>query len=123
MPGSPPTSVTEPGTRPPLSTRSTSVSPVERGCHSSVSTSAMGTARSMVAPSLDATGVGSSSSSTRVFHSVHDGQRPTHLGLAPPHSAHRKIERTFDMATTLLRGCDTAAHPCRPVPDADGRGP
>ena len=49
MPGSPPSSVTEPGTSPPSSTRSSSDTPVGRGAHSAASTSRIGTARSDVA--------------------------------------------------------------------------
>ena len=45
IPGSPPSSVTEPATRPPPSTRSSSPTPTGRGAHPSLSTSAMGRAR------------------------------------------------------------------------------
>jgi hypothetical protein len=33
-----------------------------------------------------------------VFHSAQEGQRPTHFGLAPPHSLHRNTDRTLGMA-------------------------
>ena len=45
-----------------------------------------------------------SSSSTRVFHSSHAGQRPTHFGAAPPHSLHRKTVRCFDMPRSCVEG-------------------
>ena len=52
MPGSPPTRVTEPGTRPPPSTRSSSEMPVARADHSCTSTSEIGTGTSRRAEAL-----------------------------------------------------------------------
>ena len=98
MPGSPPTRVTEPGTRPPLSTRSTSREPVERGPPLGRRRPRRSARPDRPSPRAhDRRRRRPSSSSTRVFHSPHDGQRPTHLGLGPPHSWQRNTDRTFDM--------------------------
>ena len=88
--------------------------PVERGCHSSASTSAMGTARSMAATTRRRrAGVGTSSSSTRVFHSSHDGQRPTHLGAGPAALAAPEHGTDLGHVLTLLRGYDSHDGPSR----------
>ena len=83
MPGSPPSSVTEPGTRPPSSTRSISEMPVGMGWPMLASSLLMGCAvpggmSAMPAASVE-TSFGSSTSSTRVFHAPHESHLPAHL--------------------------------------------
>ena len=83
MPGSPPTSVTEPGTNPPSSTRSSSEMPVGRGLPTSALSLLMGCASpggtsAMPAASV-VTSLGSSTSSTSEFHAPHESHLPAHL--------------------------------------------
>jgi len=90
-PGSPPRSVTEPGTSPPPSTRSSSGIPVERGDPWETSTSPMrwaGLAASSATPAAsdEMSLAGSSTSSTKVFQAPHDVQRPAHFGNDAPQS-------------------------------------
>jgi hypothetical protein len=84
-PGSPPTTVTEPGTSPPPSTRSSSGSPVGTGSVASPIASAMGmgTEGAMLVPA------GSSTSSTSEPLASHAGHQPIHLGASAPHSLQR----------------------------------
>ena len=99
MPGSPATRVTEPGTRPPASTRSSSSSPVGllRPATRSTHETGWGPGRapaprpppSPVPGAGTGTRGGSRSSSTRAFHALHVGQRPDQRGASAPHSAQR----------------------------------
>ena len=108
MPGSPPTSVTDPGTRPPPSTLSSSGMPVGRAAHEPVSTSAIGTAlaigvsRRWVSASARAR---STTSSTSVSHPPQPGHRPAHLADSAPHSPHRWTVLSLVM-TCLAPSCD-----------------
>ena len=106
MPGSPPSSVTDPGTRPPPSTRSSSSTPVGWGRDAVRSTVPIGTG-SVAASAADATPAltTSSTSSTSEFHAPHAEQRPLHFGSAAPHSVHRWITRRRPMTATIERGC------------------
>ena len=82
-PGGPKTRVTEPETKPPASTRSTSAMPVAIGRASLPSTWRRETAPAPggeTAPGRVA---------DRVFHRPQCGQRPTHRGATPSHSMHR----------------------------------
>src|SRR5581483_3395356 len=96
MPGSPPTSVTDPGTSPPLSTRSSSPRPVERAVavEWSTSPSSCGSVRGPAGrrSRVDAT---ASTSSTNVFHSPHVGHFPAHRNAVAPQSVHRWIVFAF----------------------------
>src|SRR3989441_46577 len=95
MPGSPPTSTTDPGTMPPPSTKSNSRRPV---CHRS--NPAAPTADSRTGGLPDGTGcflsarppVRPTASSTSVFHAPHASQRPPHLGCSAPQSVQRNTE-------------------------------
>src|SRR5580765_3260091 len=82
-PGSPPSNIKAPGTTPPPSTRSNSAMPVGMRRVSMLVISSKGTG-------LESQDRGTSSeadirSSTNVFHSWQDGQRPIHLGELWPH--------------------------------------
>src|SRR6056297_2528027 len=108
IPGSPPSRVTEPATRPPPSTRSSSASPVDSGSPSAAPTSPIRTGPGRV----DAGSTGSawsprSTSSTSVFQSPQPEHLPAHLGCAVPHSLHTWT--TFAlldaMATIMTPGC------------------
>src|SRR6266702_6922311 len=106
MPGSPPTSTTDPGTMPPPKTKSNSRRPV---CHRRTpapspradrrtgglpdGTTCFLSARSPVRPT---------GSSTSVFQAPHASQRPPHLGCSAPHSLHRNTEPAL-AATGRLR--------------------
>src|SRR3954451_3594148 len=117
MPGSPTSSVTEPGTRPPPSTRSSSPTPVDTGADVAALTSAIGTGplvgRISPAGRLGTAGA----SSTSVPHSPQDGQRPSQRGDSSPHSRHRCTERVF-MAATVRGGYDSH----RPAPPSEPPG-
>src|SRR5215510_15296514 len=102
MPGSPPSSTSEPGTTPPPRTRSNSSMPVDRRTPLAVSTSAY----SFAAPVLEncaylfALAVGAAvdsaaRSSTSEFQAPHSAQRPSHLGDCAPHSWHTKTTLAF----------------------------
>src|SRR3954452_9837729 len=109
MPGSPPSSVTEPGTTPPPSTRSSSDTPVERVDQASTSTSVIGTAGDSGAPTAGADA--SRRSSSRVFQPPQEGHRPAHCTAVPPQSLHRYEVRSFPMPDILAAGCDSPEDP------------
>ena len=104
MPGSPPSRVTEPGTRPPPSTRSSSGMPVGCGWANCASTSPMGTARPPTAAEpharrrrrpLDVF--------HQLFHASHEPHRPAHFGVAVPHSVQRYTSFTLSCRRTVRR--------------------
>ena len=81
-PGSPASSTTAPGTRPPPSTRSSSDTPVGRARAVSSATSAMRRAGVAGAPAATRLRAGRAGAvSTSVPHVWHDGQRPTHWAV------------------------------------------
>src|SRR5262245_52131997 len=82
MPGSPPISTTEPCTRPPPSTRSSSARPVVRRSVGLASTRASGRASAIAARATR--GRGSTASSTTVFHASHPGHWPSQRGAVCP---------------------------------------
>ena len=100
MPGEPPSRTSEPGTRPPPSTRSSSPMPVReprralRRCTSRSGTGAAG-GRAPATPAAPARARGRAGagarSSTSVFHSPQPGQRPCHFGLCVPQAEQLKI--------------------------------
>src|SRR5262249_5416729 len=104
MPGSPPISVTEPATRPPPKTRSSSPMPVSTRGSSAPLTSASvfaptdpgaSAARAVAAAGfVTVTGVSE-------FHALHCGHCPCHLRLSLPHSSQRKIARALAMLVSL----------------------
>ena len=108
MPGSPPSRVTEPGTRPPPSTRSSSAMPVGTGAARRATSSAvMGTAGRRA-------GAGSAPGAPATHLDVLDERVPAAAGGAAagplaataPHSLHRWIVFNFvAMPGTLKRGC------------------
>src|SRR5216117_1213627 len=90
MPGSPPTSTTEPATSPPPSTRSSSARPVERRSAAPAVTVASG--RGFSPRAARARGSGSASS-TIVLHAPQPGHCPSQRGAAWPHCWQTKAER------------------------------
>ena len=95
MPGEPPRRTSEPGTRPPPSTRSNSPMPVSRRGRRSAATSRSRMGRAGAGPLAlgrpaprRAAGARSSASE---FHSPHAGQRPCHFGLVAPQAEQVKI--------------------------------
>src|SRR5262245_2983202 len=110
MPGSPPTSTSEPGTMPPPRTKSNSSRPV---CQRATSIRARSESRmggwtdGTIRRFAFVTG-----SSASVFQAPHASQRPAHFGCSAPHSVHRNTEEALDTAL-LRRGV-----PERPVVEA-----
>src|SRR5215218_10972357 len=96
MPGAPPMRTSDPGTRPPPRTRSSSPIPVERRstlgastCPSATGVSARPAERDGAAPPRPA-GAAARFSSVIVFHSPQPGQRPCHFWLSWPQAVHAK---------------------------------
>ncbi len=107
MPGSPPSSVTDPGTMPPPSTRSSSPIPVGCGRPIWVSMSPIWTGVDGANDvSAGVASGGAASSSTSVFHAPHPEHWPAHLGCEVPHSMHAWMTLVFAMPTTMTNGCD-----------------
>src|SRR4051794_3835525 len=115
MPGSPPTSVTEPGTTPPPRTRSSSGTPVDRVAHPATSTSEIGTA-GVSGPGGTGGADVSRRSSSSVLHALQDGHLPDHCTALTPHSVHRKDVRSFPMPAILAAPCDSPADPAPTTP-------
>src|SRR6202050_1325076 len=101
IPGSPPIRVTDPATRPPPSTRSSSAEPVSRRRLSTPASSARevdGDLRAALPPRR-AGPPAPCSSATRVFHSPQAAHWPCHLGDEPPHDWQTKT--SLDLAMHL----------------------
>src|SRR5205807_5366162 len=107
-PGSPPTTVTEPGTNPPDSTRSSSPIPVGDAPHAAMSTWSIGTAAS--SRGIGWAEAGTTGASCSEFHAAHDGHLPDHLGADPPHSSHRNSTRCFAMRRPYARPTTVKLH-------------
>ena len=95
IPGSPLTSVTDPGTKPPSSTRSNSLMPVGIADAAVCATFMMGSgslvafSERLTATVLDTSGASfPTTSSTRVFHAPQVAHWPFHLGCWAPQSEH-----------------------------------
>src|SRR6266545_1292706 len=104
IPGSPPTSVTDPGTMPPPRTKSNSASPVFQRSMLSDGTWESWTGlgpgdpfRRSIFPTFRPI-----DSSTKVFHAPHASHLPAHFGCSAPQSVQRNTERALD--TRGLRG-------------------
>ena len=82
IPGSPPSNTNEPGTRPPPSTRFSSLSHMSIRGNSSVATSSMSTGSDCVLSPLDTfdKGVLRTTFSVKLFHAPHEGHLPAHFG-------------------------------------------
>src|SRR5438445_9791900 len=98
IPGSPPTSTTEPGTMPPPSTKSNSRRPVRHRSNPAAPTADRrigGWADRAIRLSDDPAirlGPRARGSSTSEFHAPHASQRPPHFGCSAPHSVQRNTE-------------------------------
>src|SRR5262245_51270039 len=101
MPGSPPSSTSEPGTTPPPRTRSNSPMPDERRSALVVSTSAYNFAAvdvlncayrlaGLPAEAEPDSSTRAGRSSTNEFHAPHSTHFPIHFGDCAPHSWHTK---------------------------------
>ena len=91
MPGDPPINTSDPGTKPPPSTRSSSPMPVRRRSTFAARTSRSATGVSARPPPPEPeperplaarTGAAARASSAIEFHSPQPGQRPCHFGLS-----------------------------------------
>ncbi|RMU66769.1 hypothetical protein ALP24_04115 [Pseudomonas syringae pv. aptata] len=108
MPGSPPISTTEPSTRPPPSTLSSSVELVEKRGISSTLTSArvLICACEPVQPVRPVGGAAAPLSimvSTSVFQAPHSLHWPAHLGNVAPHSVQPYKRLALAMTTPVVR--------------------
>src|ERR1041384_5136409 len=105
IPGSPPTSTTDPGTMPPPSTKSNSRSPV---CHRWTAPPCTADRRTGGLPDGAARVLSArppvrpTASSTSVFHAPQESQRPAHFGCSAPQSVQRNTECA--LATARLGG-------------------
>src|SRR5689334_24463413 len=105
IPGSPPTSVTEPGTMPPPRTKSNSARPV---FHRAVAADCISDKRTGSAPNGTLRPPGRpadrpTASSTSEFHAPQLSQRPPHFGWSAPHSVQRKADLPLDTASLHRR--------------------
>jgi len=87
-PGSPASSATAPGTRPPPSTRSSSSMLVGREAATLASTWPMGSAALLTGPAA-VVRTGTAPTSSMVPQALHSVQRPVHFGGVDPHSVQR----------------------------------
>src|SRR5690606_8544738 len=104
----------EPGTRPPPSTRSSSLMPVViRGVSaSSISSRRLTTATSPAKPLRSALRVGvarSVTNSLSVFHSPHAAHWPCHLGKSAPHWVHTYATLRLAINNHPVRSCRNLA--------------
>src|SRR5579883_77619 len=98
MPGSPPMSVSEPGTTPPPSTRSNSPMPSERRGAASPSTWASSTGSAGDGSTLVVAWCGAGGRivrSTKLFQALHSRQRPCQRSACAPHSWQTYSVRAF----------------------------
>src|SRR5215475_3693642 len=100
MPGSPPSSTSDPGTTPPPRTRSSSPMPVCRrsSASPSTSTSFTGRAEPPEAPHAGRRSSAGAASSTSVFQPLQSGQRPSHLAAWNPQDWQVKCVRGLAMS-------------------------
>src|SRR5271163_3459782 len=103
MPGSPPIRVTEPGTRPPPSTRSSSVEPVvSRGCSrtASAANEEETSVRDVLPDRAGLRGLAAETSASKLFHSPQPAHCPCHLGEDAPQFW--QINTSLDFAIGFL---------------------
>ena len=125
MPGSPPSRVTEPGTRPPPRTRSSSATPVGRG-------RALGgvdledrrrpVGRPVARRAGPRPGGAPRPPPRGCSTPPHVGQRPPTSGRPTPQSVQRWVVRRRAMAATLRRGCATVRRVSHRGAGTTGRG-
>ncbi len=114
MPGSPPTSISDPLTTPPPSTRSNSFIPVWLRCSLSVFISSRLTGFDWAGCHAEAWVFDSCRSSANVFHFEHAGHLPSQPDDSYPHSWHMKTVLFFAMTVPILRSskyCKAAINP------------
>src|SRR5690606_40480375 len=112
---SPPSSVTDPGTGPPPSTRSSSASPVGTGSVASPSASATGTGvDGRTRPAPGCRGAATSSSTRGPLASQAEHQR-AQFGASAPQAVHRKTVFTRAMAPHPTQGVGQRRVPGRSV--------
>ena len=105
-PGSPPSNVTDPGTRPPPSTRSNSAIPVENRFDVLTSTAPSGIGRateSGMSTAACAASRRSAATCTTLPHSPQSPQRPTHFEASAPHCSQPKRTRVRVMVSQYTR--------------------
>ena len=116
MPGSPPSKVTDPATKPPPSTRSNSPDPVATRigecCDSAASVE--GGADSRPGPRLRRSAPAAAAAATSVFHSPQVPHCPCHFGETLPQLPQTNTSRPFAMPILSCRFCELSIA----VPDA-----
>jgi hypothetical protein len=119
IPGSPPRSVTEPGTMPPPRHRSASAIPVGTVVAAPDSNSVIG----CTAPSC-ATAASDALVSTRAFQAEHEVQRPTHFAWVAAHDPQVygwvRVAVRVGMGRTLRTRCDRSRSSGLPGPEQVG---
>jgi hypothetical protein len=103
MPGSPPINVTEPATRPPPITRSSSVEPVASRGDSTRACAANEEDTSLEGPATDRADLRAlveAASASKVFHSPQPAHCPCHFGADAPQFW--QIKTSFDFAMDFL---------------------
>ena len=116
MPGSPPSNVTEPGTMPPPSTRSSSPMPVGLGRLVNGSMSPINRAGDAAGP-ITGSSRPVAISSTNEFHAPHPAHCPAHFGCWVPHSVQtcsilvRAMRLSMTARCGSLPGCADPALP------------
>ncbi len=107
MPGSPPSRISDPGTSPPPSTRFTSRFPtsMRRTSLLRMSLTRSGRVAGRQPAMADATEPLSRAmtSSVKLFHSPHEGQRPSHFGASNPQCLQKYAFLTFAIARYLMK--------------------
>src|SRR6266566_9069974 len=105
IPGSPPTSVTEPGTIPPPRTKSNSARPVRQRSSGVCLRSVRRIGGWAVGETLTAEPLNRpTASSMRLFHAPQLSQRPPHFGWSAPHSVQRNTDLPLDTSGLERRG-------------------
>src|ERR1700686_1775462 len=102
IPGSPPINVTEPGTRPPPKTRSSSAEPVANRGNSAMASAASDDDRSRLLPPVERglRELAAKTSATKVFHSPQAAHCPCHFGEGAAQLW--QIKASFDRAMGFL---------------------
>src|SRR5688500_2265933 len=113
MPGSPASSTTAPGTRPPPSTRSSSPTPVVLAAATSALTWPIGIAGAVVAPAWTPCAPPRAHSSSTVPRAWHSPHRPTHLVVRHPHPAkrYRSFCAVWALSSRVAVGTDNIPSP------------
>ena len=107
IPGSPPSSTTDPGTRPPPRTRSTSARPELCRPGSTAATASSATVRPAARGTASRFQVVAVDPSTRLFHSPQPEHRPAHLANSSPHDEQTSTVRAAGRVATAVMAAES----------------